>query len=248
MTTEKADPIVSAPLTNAEVSELDELLMSAPEDRDPLDVAMLDGFLAGVLLQPEPIPTAEWLPLVFDAQGRATPLPGAPATIDRATALIIRRHSELAAYIAAREPFEPVIFELEDDNGKTLTGKPAVAALEPWAAGFANALDAFPDLFDQLEGDAQGAGALIGILRHLPDEADDASDEAQRIARNKADIERDVPLANLDEAIDDLVASVLEVADITRPRRPAARAAPKVGRNDPCHCGSGRKFKQCHGK
>lgn len=26
------------------------------------------------------------------------------------------------------------------------------------------------------------------------------------------------------------------------------RDAPKVGRNDPCHCGSGRKFKHCHGK
>ncbi|MBK9120768.1 MAG: SEC-C domain-containing protein [Phycisphaerales bacterium] len=26
------------------------------------------------------------------------------------------------------------------------------------------------------------------------------------------------------------------------------REAPKVGRNDPCPCGSGKKFKQCHGK
>jgi preprotein translocase subunit SecA len=25
-------------------------------------------------------------------------------------------------------------------------------------------------------------------------------------------------------------------------------AAPKVGRNDPCPCGSGKKYKQCHGK
>jgi hypothetical protein len=25
------------------------------------------------------------------------------------------------------------------------------------------------------------------------------------------------------------------------------RNAPKVGRNDPCPCGSGRKFKKCHG-
>jgi preprotein translocase subunit SecA len=24
--------------------------------------------------------------------------------------------------------------------------------------------------------------------------------------------------------------------------------APKVGRNDPCPCGSGKKFKACHGK
>ncbi len=27
-----------------------------------------------------------------------------------------------------------------------------------------------------------------------------------------------------------------------------ANAMPKVGRNDPCPCGSGKKFKQCHGK
>jgi preprotein translocase subunit SecA len=26
------------------------------------------------------------------------------------------------------------------------------------------------------------------------------------------------------------------------------REQPKVGRNDPCPCGSGKKYKQCHGK
>jgi preprotein translocase subunit SecA len=26
------------------------------------------------------------------------------------------------------------------------------------------------------------------------------------------------------------------------------REGPKVGRNDPCPCGSGKKYKQCHGK
>jgi preprotein translocase subunit SecA len=30
-------------------------------------------------------------------------------------------------------------------------------------------------------------------------------------------------------------------------RRPAARGLPKVGRNDPCPCGSGKKYKKCHG-
>jgi len=29
---------------------------------------------------------------------------------------------------------------------------------------------------------------------------------------------------------------------------PFVRDEKKVGRNDPCHCGSGKKFKQCHGK
>jgi preprotein translocase subunit SecA len=29
--------------------------------------------------------------------------------------------------------------------------------------------------------------------------------------------------------------------------RQPVRAGPKLGRNDPCWCGSGKKFKRCHG-
>ena len=32
------------------------------------------------------------------------------------------------------------------------------------------------------------------------------------------------------------------------PPQPAADTGPKVGRNDPCPCGSGKKYKHCHGK
>ncbi len=32
------------------------------------------------------------------------------------------------------------------------------------------------------------------------------------------------------------------------PAQPHRRDVPKIGRNDPCHCGSGKKFKNCHGK
>ena len=28
---------------------------------------------------------------------------------------------------------------------------------------------------------------------------------------------------------------------------PVRRSGPKVGRNDPCPCGSGKKYKKCHG-
>jgi len=31
-------------------------------------------------------------------------------------------------------------------------------------------------------------------------------------------------------------------------QQPCVRSDKKVGRNDPCPCGSGKKFKQCHGK
>ncbi len=39
-----------------------------------------------------------------------------------------------------------------------------------------------------------------------------------------------------------------DISDIERAlsaREPARRIAPKVGRNDPCPCGSGKKFKKC---
>jgi preprotein translocase subunit SecA len=38
------------------------------------------------------------------------------------------------------------------------------------------------------------------------------------------------------------------IAEAATKKRPATRAMPKVGRNDPCPCGSGKKFKHCHGK
>ncbi|MGH6690749.1 MAG: SEC-C metal-binding domain-containing protein, partial [Gammaproteobacteria bacterium] len=38
-----------------------------------------------------------------------------------------------------------------------------------------------------------------------------------------------------------------DVAVAERPR-PFVRGAEKVGRNDPCPCGSGRKYKHCHGR
>jgi uncharacterized protein len=118
----------------------------------------------------------------------------------------------------------------------------------PPSAGFVNALGTFPALLKLLERDDAGAAALIGILRHVPQDPDDTSAESLDFAGSRDDIDRDVPLANLDDAIADLVASVMEIADLTRPRRPALRATPKVGRNDPCPCGSSRKFKHCHGR
>ncbi|WP_428239598.1 SEC-C metal-binding domain-containing protein [Gynuella sp.] len=36
-------------------------------------------------------------------------------------------------------------------------------------------------------------------------------------------------------------------SDCCAPQNPITRAAPKVGRNDPCPCGNGRKFKKCCG-
>ena len=36
--------------------------------------------------------------------------------------------------------------------------------------------------------------------------------------------------------------------DVRRKTQDVSRALPHVGRNDPCPCGSGKKYKKCHGK
>jgi preprotein translocase subunit SecA len=49
--------------------------------------------------------------------------------------------------------------------------------------------------------------------------------------------------AGYDEAL------VADAAEEKKPKeRPFVREMGKIGRNDPCPCGSGRKYKQCHGK
>jgi preprotein translocase subunit SecA len=38
------------------------------------------------------------------------------------------------------------------------------------------------------------------------------------------------------------------IAEAATKKKPVVRATQKVGRNDPCPCGSGKKYKHCHGK
>jgi preprotein translocase subunit SecA len=38
-----------------------------------------------------------------------------------------------------------------------------------------------------------------------------------------------------------------EPVAVAAPAAPFVRGERKVGRNEPCPCGSGRKFKHCHG-
>jgi preprotein translocase subunit SecA len=46
----------------------------------------------------------------------------------------------------------------------------------------------------------------------------------------------------------DEVNAVADSEDQDRPKAQIVRSGPKVGRNDPCPCGSGKKFKSCHGQ
>jgi uncharacterized protein len=112
----------------------------------------------------------------------------------------------------------------------------------PWVAGFEFAASLFPEIYG-LDDEAV-ATTLTRLYRFLPAETPEEEATLELL-----DAER--PLPTLDAAIEELVACVGELYDLTASRRyqveTVRRATPKVGRNDPCPCGSGRKYKVCHG-
>ena len=241
-------------LTDAEFDELDQLLARTPEPYQPLDAVMLDGYLCGVLVQPRLIEAAEWLPPIFDVDGAAFPASADAGWKARCEELIVRRHDALRRALAEDGGFDPLLPEpaQEAEGAEGAEGEevpeelralsPVSRTLLPWVAGFEHAAATFPELAELDDADVQSA--LARLFRHLPA----TEDEARELV---ALMDREHPLADLDEAIDDLVNAVADLEALTHDRRwrveTVKREAPKVGRNDPCPCGSGRKFKHCHG-
>jgi uncharacterized protein len=235
-----------ADLTDAELDELDTLLQAAPEPCEPLDLLTLDGYLAGVLVQPRVVPADEWLGPVFDLEGRNLPEDADPAWLARCQSLIHRRQQALNAAIGEDGWFEPLTVDTDRDppvSEYDAVQSPVSRALLPWAAGFQLAQARFHGL-DGLD-DSAIDSALARIYRHLPAETDQDRDVVDVL-------DREHPLATLEAGIEDLVHAVVDLWDLTREQRfhvdVVRRDGPKTGRNDPCPCGSGKKFKRCHGK
>jgi uncharacterized protein len=239
---------IGRPLTDREIDELDAALAALPEHRESFDVAMLEGYLVGLLIQPDVVMPTDWLPPVFAAPDGEPMIPGDEAHVQRVIDLVTRRYNTLAAHILAREPFDPIVYDIARDDGAPPARQQELAALGSWAAGFLTAMRMFPAVFERADEDAELSELLVDILRHLPLDPDDDSEDNRAMFEEREQLDRERPLEDLDHAIEAVVDAVMDIADITRPRAPVVRAQPKVGRNDPCPCGSGRKFKQCHGR
>lgn len=93
----------------------------------------------------------------------------------------------------------------------------------------------FSEMLDNLKVD------VISILSKVQvrQESDVEAIEAQR---RRAEAEKMFEHKQAQEAT-----SAEEAAAPSRPKT-VQRSGPKVGRNEPCPCGSGKKYKQCHGK
>ena len=195
-------------LTDHDIEHLQSLLDALPTSVQPLDVVALDGYLCGVLLQADDIPEVDWWPGVVDVEGRAVP-PGLQA--EPLLALVRRRHAELAQAINQRDWFDPWVFAFDDAASTT-------EQVLPWVAGFAAAMDRFPRL---MAGDDPALLEPLAIL-YLHFAPEDLEDADALLAL----IDEIEPPPDLAEAVQDIVRSVMLMADVSRPRA-SAKLAPR---------------------
>ena len=218
------------------VEELQGLLEGLGDD--VMDAGVADGFLTAVALNPERPSKHDMYPYIFSTEGDPAKLP----ENDRVLELLDIRFNEIQAALAAKGGLDPVIFPLVDENDEVITDEEGIEALEPWASGFLAGMLMWPkELLDSDEV-SETAGP---ILRNLNAESFDDKEEAEEfIGIYRGD---DMP-KNLEDALYDMVKAVFELKQLVDPNKPVVHEAPRVGRNDPCPCGSGKKFKQCCGK
>lgn len=199
----------AAPMGEDDIVALEQLLDRVPAPLEPLDASMLDGYLCAVLLQPIPLLPSQWLPYVTDIEGR--PL---PPRFDAKPlhALAQRRHAELLRAISERQWFDPWVFEMDDEASPSET-------VFPWVAGFALGADMFPALMGLSQADL--LEPLATIYMHL--DADDLEDADALLA----EIETLEPPEDLSEAVEGLVRSCLQLADISRPQPKTVTEVPR---------------------
>lgn len=229
---------------------LRELLRKLP---GAMDLEELDGFLAAVVCSPRFVPMTEYLPLIWRGQSLEDELFTDPAETKEFFRLSALCWSDLLGRIVSHQPFQPLLLE---DEGDTAPGK-------LWARGFIDGMNLSPSDWEGAVNDKEVAGSAFTAVAALAFEGDPALPPAVRSV--EPDI-RDRLLA----VVAELVPLIYDYFTPQRDRAAAAfgggsddlsdrwsdrwyeaapyrRERPKVGRNEPCPCGSGKKYKRCCG-
>ena len=193
----------------------------------------LDGFLTGVLLCPDLIMPSEWLKIVWGSDDSGVAPFEDPLDVQWFADAVMARYNEIARDLSRGKP-QP-IFDIDERNGDVLW--------ELWIDGFAEAMEMRPESWAALaDGDDLNAADALSRLSMLI-----------AVARNESPLDSVQINALQDHAPADLIDGILRLhaARLSHAGAPSispinGRAA-KVGRNEPCRCGSGKKSKRCCG-
>ncbi len=207
-------------LSEAELKAL-EAHLSATEGA--MSLAEARGYLTAAASAPTFMQPSDWMPLVVGGGGFAD-----VKAANRIFGLVSRLYNGIIATLDAR--------------GRVASGpETSNEEVTAWCAGYLRLAQSD----SRWTADPTGVELIIPIASLATgtnlDEPDDGTPDPELSA---------VQRSQYRSGLDDCVRAIDLYWGARRPPPPAApvvRAAPKVGRNELCPCGSGKKYKRCHG-
>jgi len=224
----------------------------------------VDGFLAALAAGPRVPEVTEWLPLMCgDAFERAFADPADAEQAQRSLQVRLRvLQEQLDPGALMDDPqalrLDPLVSEWTDADRQRLVEEEGVPAEDAavmqtgalWAEGFLHAVEALPQVWAEPgdEASAEMFGAMLDqiaalmipaaepaygehVARYYPQAAPDAGPTRDELVAEACFAAQDLRLFWMDRA----------------PKPETRRVEATPGRNDPCPCGSGKKYKKCHG-
>ncbi|MCF7903338.1 MAG: UPF0149 family protein, partial [Candidatus Marinimicrobia bacterium] len=210
------------PLSEKELNELDDFLLSDAVPENTMNISMLDGFLTALAIGPNTVMPSKWMPEIW---GGDEMIWDSMEQLQHILTLIHRLQNTIISGFEQKSiDFQPIFFESKDS-----------LIYDDWCVGFMQAFLLSRDEWEPIK----ELESFFPILLY-------GTQEGWKFLEKKP--LSDVPHADWEGLIH---RSVIEIHDFWLPHRRAVHAAlkqairPKVGRNDPCPCGSGKKFKNC---
>ncbi|TWB33307.1 YecA family protein [Nitrospirillum viridazoti] len=198
----------------------------------------LEGYLTGIVVAPDLIPPSRWIAALW---GDEEPTFDNDADLHAVIGTLMTRYNSLLSEIdAGLERLEAE--QVCDYRPAFLDAgeKPTHQAVREWVSGFWRAMALAPEGWTAFAGDERLEAVITPFVGFI-DLDDGAFVPAEDIDERLNEAAGQIPRAIL----------VLHKIAKIRAARPPAKPAPirqaKVSRNDPCPCGSGKKYKRCCG-
>ena len=221
------------PLTDAELDRLADFLKSCKGGR-AMNLEELDGFFAALIAGPEPVMPTEYYPEVFGGDMAETCMFASVEEANEILGLMMRHWNTIAATLFKGDVYVPLL--LKDENG--------VEHANDWARGFMLGMHMRHHGWAELVGDDDHGGWLIPVMMLYHEHDEDPKMRPEPISPKQRE-----------EIIVHMAAGLVDAYRYFRSRQTAhagskaewRHKAAKVGRNEPCPCGSGKKYKYCCG-
>jgi uncharacterized protein len=208
------------------LQELDEFLTSDGAPDRSMALSNLDGFLTAVAIGPDRIKPSEWLPRIW---GDETPEFLSEEEANRVISTILGRYNQIITQLRDDpDRYQPLI--RQNEHGQVIA--------RDWVAGF---MDGVALRF-------HGWQALLKSKEYRNDFAPIAVHLTDAQGNSPLNPEEENVKALIEQAAELIPAAVRSIDRFFKQTRPFFEGGTKVGRNDPCFCGSGKKFKKCCGR